>query len=696
MIKPNSESQQLAYMKDHYLKKELYDLIKSDDSIFDFIQQSSLDGLWYWDLEKPKNEWMNAKFWTVLGYDPAEMPHTPEAWQDIIFKEDLEVALDNFNKHIEDSNHPFDQIVRYKHKDGHAVWIRCRGVAIRDENGKPIRMLGAHNEFTHFKEAQKNYINAHEEVEKGKANIHAIIDNTDDSVWAIDADYRITYINHKFKQEFLHSFDHELKIGDNVIEHLPDEIQPVYKERYSRVLNNERFKIEDKVQVADNKWVYIQISFNPIVSDGMVIGASFFGKDITEEKVKQEEIIWAKEEAEKSKERFELAMQATSDGLMDWDLKTGEIYFSPRWKDIIGYADDELPNELASWERNTKREDIDKAQSLMENNIEKGIPNFEIEIQMKHKLGYYVDILARATIFFNDNGEAYRVVGAHTDISERKIANRRLVENELKFRALIDNMPSGVAIYESVDNGADFRFLNLNKKAEEITNTKNKELVGQLLLDRFPNMINSPLVQKLRKVNETGESLYIPPFYYEDNKRKGWRENFIYKLQSGEVIAIFKDVTELKEAEERLKDQNAELIVSKEKAEESDRLKTEFINNMSHEIRTPMNGIMGFSKLLNKSNITEEKRNHYINIVNNSGKQLLRVIDDIIEISQLNTRQVKALKKKVCINDVLLELFSVFDTMAKENNIPLYLAKPLDDKSSTIVTDESKLKKDLE
>jgi signal transduction histidine kinase/CheY-like chemotaxis protein len=140
---------------------------------------------------------------------------------------------------------------------------------------------------------------------------------------------------------------------------------------------------------------------------------------------------------------------------------------------------------------------------------------------------------------------------------------------------------------------------------------------------------------------------------------------------------------------------NEALVRAKEKAEESNRLKTEFINNMTHEIRTPMNGIMGFSRLLNKKELSEEKREHYINIVNNSGKQLLRIIDDIIEISQLNTQQVKALKTSMCLNDVLLELFSIFDTKAKENKTPLYLIKPLNDEDSTIVSDESKLKKVL-
>lgn len=138
----------------HYLESELLHRLRETPEIFEFLQQSSLDGLWYWDLESPEHEWMSDQFWLTLGCDPSERQHLSSEWKDLIYPEDLQTALRNFQAHCADPNYPYDQIVRYKHADGSTVWVRCRGVAIRDASGKPVRMLGAHNDVTPFKQAE--------------------------------------------------------------------------------------------------------------------------------------------------------------------------------------------------------------------------------------------------------------------------------------------------------------------------------------------------------------------------------------------------------------------------------------------------------------------------------------------------------------------------------------------------------------
>ena len=161
-------------MQDHYLKEELYSLLKHDDTIFEFLQLGSLDGVWYWDLETQTDEWMSPRFWELLGFNPAEKQHLATEWQDLIFPDDLQVAIENFNKHCADPNHPYDQIVRYHHKNGSTIWVRCRGIAIRDKTGKPIRMLGAHTDLTALKRAEEDLQKTNEELRNALSEIKVL------------------------------------------------------------------------------------------------------------------------------------------------------------------------------------------------------------------------------------------------------------------------------------------------------------------------------------------------------------------------------------------------------------------------------------------------------------------------------------------------------------------------------------------
>ncbi|MEM7546402.1 MAG: HWE histidine kinase domain-containing protein [Pseudomonadota bacterium] len=127
---------------EHYLKRE-FDALMADPSSIRFLDEGALDGLWYWDLENPDHEWMSPGFWRTLGFNPDDREHLAAEWQDLIFPEDGQRALENFQRHCADPNHPYDQIVRYRTGYGGTVTIRCRGLAIR-RDGVPVRMLGAH------------------------------------------------------------------------------------------------------------------------------------------------------------------------------------------------------------------------------------------------------------------------------------------------------------------------------------------------------------------------------------------------------------------------------------------------------------------------------------------------------------------------------------------------------------------------
>jgi signal transduction histidine kinase/CheY-like chemotaxis protein len=174
------------------------------------------------------------------------------------------------------------------------------------------------------------------------------------------------------------------------------------------------------------------------------------------------------------------------------------------------------------------------------------------------------------------------------------------------------------------------------------------------------------------------------------------KENLEHDIASRtkEIITANK---ELKEYISQIKKINEELSLAKQKAEESDHLKTVFLNNMSHEIRTPLNGIMGFSELIGKPDLKPEKRGYYGNIIRTNSNQLMRVIDDILEISTLEVKQAKIVEEKVDLDEIMDKLYGEFEPLAHDKNIELILPKRANRKiRGFIITDMSKLQKILE
>ncbi|WP_051336002.1 response regulator [Aquimarina latercula] len=145
----------------------------------------------------------------------------------------------------------------------------------------------------------------------------------------------------------------------------------------------------------------------------------------------------------------------------------------------------------------------------------------------------------------------------------------------------------------------------------------------------------------------------------------------------------------------KIKQRTKELQIAKDKAEESNRIKTNFIQNISHEIRTPMNGIMGFSELLKSGTITEEERQEYTKIIIESGKDLIHSVDNILEISVLETKQSKIRFTPTNLEELLLELISEYSSKANEKNLSIELDHKIPKEKSTIITDQPKLYKIL-
>jgi PAS domain S-box-containing protein len=160
------------YEDRHYLERELDELVRRN-RIWQHIRAGSLDGVWYRDLENPQHEWISPESWKLLGMDPATGVHAPSSWQEFVHPDDLETAIRNFSAHCADTGHPYDQVMRHRHADGSTVWIRCRGMAIRDASGRPVRMLGAHTDVTRLKQAEERATRANCDAHEANEELRA-------------------------------------------------------------------------------------------------------------------------------------------------------------------------------------------------------------------------------------------------------------------------------------------------------------------------------------------------------------------------------------------------------------------------------------------------------------------------------------------------------------------------------------------
>jgi two-component system cell cycle sensor histidine kinase/response regulator CckA len=155
--------------------------------------------------------------------------------------------------------------------------------------------------------------------------------------------------------------------------------------------------------------------------------------------------------------------------------------------------------------------------------------------------------------FYDQEGKLIAGIEIVTDYTPQKRSETALRKSEERYRALFEHMSDGVVIYEAVDAGEDFIFLDFNKAAEKIENISKEALVGKSLLHVFPGVKEFGLLDVLKRVWQTGTPEHHPLALYTDDRITGWRENFVCRLPSGEVVAIYSDETEHQRAAEALK-----------------------------------------------------------------------------------------------------------------------------------------------
>jgi PAS domain S-box-containing protein len=375
--------------------------------------------------------------------------------------------------------------------------------------------------------------------------------------------------------------------------------------------------------------------------------------------------------------RFQATMDAIESIVMVSDFQTDEvIYLNKFGLKMLGNVVGSSFTKVLNIDEPLPKEYLNNRLLLSEFGLPNDTREWELRSSINHK---FYSCQVKAIRWINNKWVRLETV---TDISAKKKSEISLRSSEAKFRKLSTITVEGIIIHEQgIVSDANEAFTKMFQYSlDELIGTNIIELVvlPEYHQGVFENLkIKNPNSYEIQARKKNGDIVPV------EVKAK----SISYDNEVLRVVAI-RDITERNKAEK-------ELIRQRNKAEESNKLKTQFLNNMSHEIRTPLNGIVGFTQFLDDPDLSEEKKKHFINIIQSSSNQLVRIIDDIIEISKLETKQVKPINEEVNLNSLLLELFSIFEIKAKEMNLSLHLIKGLNDQRSTILTDKTKLLKVL-
>lgn len=648
-----------------------YDLIYEWDSVTDQIH-------WFGDIDK------------ILGFKNGEIAGDVNAWLSLIHKNDLQVLIDAVKLH-KSSTKPINYEYRIMHKDGIYRHWSDKALPIISEEGVPTKWIGVCTDITEQKTAIEIL---KEEKEFTDTALNAQLDTF---FLFKPQTGKAIYWNNAFREVSGYT-EKEIRTLPALTSYYSSEDLKKAVPFVQKVIEKGTGSIELEFICKNGKKIPTEYRVSKIADKKT--NSTFLiaiGRDITERKQTEKKIL-------ENEEYFRTLIENSTDVISILDIEGQIVYESPSHKQVLGYDTGFLIGKNAF--SMVHPDDIERISNQFISLLQKPGEIEKVNFRFLHQNGSwkYLEGTGRNLLHFPKiNG----IVINYRDITERKVTEQALQENEIRLNTLFNNL-QGVAYRCKNDENWTMEYLSTGikqmsgYKPEDVVNNKKlsfRELIFSDDRDRIWNDVQKALStkkgfelsyrivtskNKIKHVLEKGIGIF------DDKGKLEFLEGFITDITE---IKTLEEKT--KELNKRLKIQNTQLLIANEKAEESNRLKTEFLSNMSHEIRTPMNGIIGFSNLLSEPDLSEKKQDHYINIIKNSSYQLLKIIDDILEISRLGTNQVKFQKKGVCLNDLLLELFSIFDMKAKENKIPLYLNKTLSDKQSTILTDEVKLSKIL-
>jgi PAS domain S-box-containing protein len=600
-------------------------LVENEGILRDIVE-STLSGFWDWNLVD-NTEYLSPTFKRMFGYEDHEMENSPEAWQKIIFPEDLPGVLEVFDQHVKSRGRkPFYNEIRYRHRDGSTVWVICAGRVIEwADDGTAIRMAGCHIDITKRKRAE-------EALKESEQFLQILLESLPLPVFYKDVEGRYKGFNNAF-ETFFGRPRSEL-IGCSVFDINPPELAMIYHAKDAELFEKISTQFyESRVKNACGELRDVVFHKATLTNtSGAITGLVGAIMDITERKESEESLA-------ESEARFKALHNASFGGIAIHDQGV-ILECNQGLSEMTGYEYSELigMNGLMLIAKRSLK--------TVMNNIRTGYEKpYEAFGLRKNGEEFPIQLEARNVPY---KGKQVRTV-EFRDITERKRAEEDLRESEENLQALFSAMTEMVVLHELLfdDNGipCNYRILDCNQAFSRITKIKKEKAVGKTATQVY-NTDSTPYLDVYAKVALSGEPVEFVDYYAPMDKHflisaVSPRKNFFATITS--------DITEIRRAEaEREKLQTQ--LTQAQKMESIGRL----AGGVAHDFNNMLGVILGHVELA----LEETEDNHDLHAD-------LKEIQNAAKHSADITKQLLAFARKQTISPRQLDLNDTVESMLK-------------------------------
>lgn len=569
---------------------------------------------------------VNSEFCKITGFSENELLLKPCI--EITHPEYIEDNIDSLNKLLSGEINVCKKEKRYIRKDGVEHWCELTASVVRDDKG----------EFNYFLIMVED-INARkiaeEKIKESEEHFRNIVRNAEAGYFRINRDGLFEEVNNSWLHMHKYESDKEI-IGKHFVSTQVDMDLDKANEIVKDLLKGKPIETgEFSRKCKDGSVGYHTFSISPVIENGEVTGIEGFLIDTTEKKKTLEAL-------QASQERYKTLIETMNEGVILADNDDVIQLINRRCCDIFGYEPEELIGRIG-YEYIVVEEDKKIIKDKNKLRLESIADSYEV--RAFRKTGEKIWININGAPVKDNNGVVIGSVGIITDITERKLAEEELK----KLSRAVEQSPVSIVI---TDTNGDIEYVN--PKFVSLTGYLPEEVIG-----KNPRILKSGETpqteyEKLWNTITSGND-WVGEFH---NKKKNgdlyWESALISPIKSpdGKIthfLAIKEDITEKKQKE-------IELINAKEKAEESERLKSSFLANMSHELRTPMVGILGFAEILKDAVDNEELKDYSDNILK-SGKRLLETLNLILDLSRIEAGKLEIKKGETDLVQLSKEVY---------------------------------------